>query len=219
MIVVSDMVGTVTTGSPVIGLIKWVRSNQSALRANFYFGRHLPAYFLSKWGLIDSQELGQRLMFTALPLIKNPTQKSLNQMGEWSVEYELWPKRRQDVLDKLTKHVKEGAQVYIASSVYEPTVTAFASRVGMHGIGTPLEILNGRVQFMRTLIAAEQKAEVVMSQLGVDKVDVAYGDTWADIPLLEHADRPIAVYPDAELKITAQKRGWEILGNHPSISK
>jgi phosphoserine phosphatase len=55
--------------------------------------------------------------------------------------------------------------------------------------------------------------EKVLTKLGVDKVDVAYGDTWADIPLLKHADRPVAVYPDEVLKATALERGWEILGN------
>jgi phosphoserine phosphatase len=33
-----------------------------------------------------------------------------------------------------------------------------------------------------------------------------------DIPLLEHADHPVAVYPDKKLKAIALERGWEILG-------
>jgi phosphoserine phosphatase len=213
MIIVSDLIGTVTTGSPVIGLTRWVRNHQSALRADLYLGRQLPAYLLAKWGLVDMQKLGQRLMFSALPLIKNPSPESLVQMGEWSVEYELWPKRRLNVLHQLTSYVKTGARVYLASSVYEPTVKAFAGRIGAYGIGTPLEITDGKVGFAEPLTADEQKVEKVLSQLGVDKVDAAYGDTWADIPLLERADRPIAIYPDAVLKATAVERGWEIFGD------
>jgi len=41
---------------------------------------------------------------------------------------------------------------------------------------------------------------------------VAYGDTWMDIPLLEHAEHAVAVYPDAKLRSLALERGWEILG-------
>lgn len=212
MIVVSDMTGTLTTGWPVIGLIKWVHKNESAFRANFYLGKHLPAYLLAKWRLVDTQKLGQMLMLSALSLIKNPSHENLERMAEWSVEYELWPKRRQDVINRLTGHIRGGAQVYIASSIYEPTVLAFANRIGVHGIGTPLEIDDGCVCFAEPLVADEQKAEKVLSQLGLDKVDIAYGDTWADIPLLEHADRPIAVYPDEVLKATAVERNWEILG-------
>jgi phosphoserine phosphatase len=213
MIVVSDMIGTVTTGSPVVGLVKWVRQNQSAWRANFYLIRILPPYLLSKWGLIDPQKLGHRLMVSALPLIKNPTAEILEQVSQWSVESELWPKRRPDVLDQLARYVEDGARVYIASSVYEPVVSSFASRIGARGIGTPVEIAGGRVRFAESLVADQQKATKVLSQLGVDRVDAAYGDTWADIPLLEHAARPIAVYPDEVLKATAMERGWEILGD------
>jgi phosphoserine phosphatase len=61
-------------------------------------------------------------------------------------------------------------------------------------------------------VAQERKIEKVLSQLGVDRVDFAYGDTEQDIPLLEHADHPVAVYPDEKLKAIALARGWEILG-------
>lgn len=36
----------------------------------------------------------------------------------------------------------------------------------------------------------------------MDKMDVAFGDTWADIPLAQHAARPIAIYADTGLKAT-----------------
>jgi phosphoserine phosphatase len=51
----------------------------------------------------------------------------------------------------------------------------------------------------------------VLSRLGVDRVDVAYGDTWMDIPLLEHAEHPVAVYPDEKLK---NARKGTRLGDH-----
>lgn len=207
------MIGTVTTGSPVIGLVKWIRHQQSALRANLYLGRIISSYLLARWRRADMQKFGQKLMVTALPLIKNPSPADLEQMGHWSVEYELWPKRRQDVLHRLARHVADGAQVVIASSVYEPTVAAFASRVGVGAIGTPLQISAGRVRFAESLVADENKAQKVLSHLGVEKIDAAYGDTWADIPLLERATKPTAVYPDAILKATALERGWEILGD------
>ena len=67
------------------------------------------------------------------------------------------------------------------------------------------------------LKSSEKKIEQVLSRLVVDRVDVAYGDTVMDIPLLEHADHPVAVYPDTKLKIVALERGWEILGDTPKI--
>ena len=53
MIVISDMMGTLTTGSPVLGLVSWVREHQSKPRANWFMLRLMPSYFLAKRGLID----------------------------------------------------------------------------------------------------------------------------------------------------------------------
>jgi phosphoserine phosphatase len=47
----------------------------------------------------------------------------------------------------------------------------------------------------------------------VERVDFAYGDTEQDVPLLEHAEHPVAVYPDEKLKAVALARGWEVLGS------
>jgi phosphoserine phosphatase len=213
MIVISDMMGTLTTGSPVLGLVSWVHQHQSKFRADLYMAGMLPSYFLAKAGLIDWQKWGQSLMVNSLSLVRDATPETLAQIAEWAVERDLWPARREDVLARLEEHTQKGAQVYIASSVFEPTVAAFAKRIGAQAIGTPLEIVNGRVRLATNLVGGQHKIDEVLSRLGVQRVDVAYGDTAQDIPLLEHAEHPVAVYPDEALRATATKRGWEILGN------
>ncbi len=215
MIVVSDMMGTLTTGSPFLGLVDWVKHNQSKLRANWYIASITPSYLLAKNGLIDWQTWGQKLMVDSLGYIKNATPEHVKHASEWTVEHNLWKKRREDVVTRLIKHRENGAKVYIASSVVEPFIEPFARRIGAETIGTPIEIVNGRVRLVSELVADEKKIEKVLSRLGVDKVDVAYGDTILDVPLLEHADHPVAVYPDAKLKVIAQERGWEIIGDTP----
>jgi len=216
MIVISDMMGTLTTGSPFLGLVDWVKHNQSKLRANLYMAAIAPSYFLAKNGLIDWQRWGQDLMIKSLAYIKDADDEKLRRVSEWVVEHDLWKKRREDVVRRLTEHREQGARVYIASSVVEPFIAPFAKRIGAQGIGTPVEIVNGRVRMVGELLANEKKIEQVLSRLGVERVDVAYGDTVMDIPLLEHADRPVAVYPDEKLKAAALERGWEILGNSQS---
>ncbi|WKZ40843.1 MAG: haloacid dehalogenase-like hydrolase [Anaerolineales bacterium] len=215
MIVVSDMMGTLTTGSPFLGLVDWVKHNQSKLRANWYIAAITPSYLLAKNGLIDWQTWGQKLMVDSLGYIKNATPENVKHAAEWTVEHNLWKKRREDVVTRLIKHRENGAKVYIASSVVEPFIEPFARRIGAEVIGTPIEIVNGRVRLVSELVADEKKIEKVLSRLGVDKVDIAYGDTILDVPLLEHADHPVAVYPDAKLKGIAQEHGWEIIGDTP----
>jgi len=217
MIVVSDMMGTLTTGSPYLGVVDWVRNNRSRLYANFLMASIMPSYFLAKRGVIDWQAWGQKLMIKSLAYINNADEGKLQQVSEWVVVHDLWKKRREDVVARLVEHREAGAQVYIASSVFEPFIVPFANRVGAQVIGTPVEIVNGRVRMAGELVADEKKIERVLRRLGVERVDVAYGDTILDVPLLEHADRPVAVYPDAKLKSVAVERGWEIFGGAHQI--
>jgi phosphoserine phosphatase len=207
------MMGTLTTGSPVLGLVDWVRHNQSKLQARLYMLSILPSYFIAKRGWIDWQTWAQGLMVNSLTMIKEATPEKMRIVSEWAVEHDLWKKRREDVIARLQGHAAQGAQVYIASSVIEPIIQPFAKRVGAQTIGTPVEYANGKVRVAGELVAQERKIEQVLRRVGVDRVDFAYGDTAQDVPLLEHANHPVAVYPDEALKDLAQARGWEILGS------
>jgi phosphoserine phosphatase len=213
MIVVSDMMGTLTTGSPVLGLVDWVRHHQSRMQARLYMASIMPSYFIAKRGWIDWQTWAQGLMVDSLKIVKNATPEKMKVVGEWAVEHDLWKKRRDDVIARLKEHAAQGAQVYIASSVIEPIIEPFARRIGAQTIGTPVEYADGGVRVAGSLVAQERKIEQVLSQLGVERLDFAYGDTAQDVPLLEHADHPVAVYPDEALKAAALARGWEILGS------
>lgn len=213
MIVISDMMGTLTTGSPVLGLVDWVQHNQSKLQAQLYMASIMPSYVIAKRGWIDWQSWAQGLMVNSLKMVKNATPEKMKAVAEWAVEHDLWKKRRDDVIARLKAHASQGAQVYIASSVVEPIIEPFARRIGAQTIGTPVEYVNGHVRVKGELVAQERKIEQVLSRLGVDRVDFAYGDTIQDVPLLEHADHPVAVYPDDALKAVAIARGWEILGS------
>jgi len=217
MIVVSDMMGTLTTGSPFLGLVDWVKHNQSKLRANWYMASIAPSYLLAKNGLIDWQDWGQKLMIESLSYIKDANPEIVKHASEWTVEHNLWKKRREDVVARLVEHRADGAKVYIASSVVEPFIEPFAQRIGAQTIGTPVKIENGRLQMVSELMKDEKKIEQVLSRLAVDRVDVAYGDTILDVPLLDHADHPVAVYPDTKLKKIALDKGWEIIGDTPKV--
>ena len=216
MIVVSDLMGTLTTGSPILGLLAWVRQHQSKMQANLYMASTLPSLALAKLGLIDWQRWGQGLMVDSLSLLRDVTAEKFDQVAEWVMEKDLWVKCHADVIARLQQHAEDGAQVYIASSVHQPGVEAFAKRIGAQAIGTPVEFVDGRVRIASELVASDKKIEQVLSRLGVGRVDHAYGDSALDIPLLEHADHPVAVYPEDKLRAVAVERGWEIIGETAS---
>jgi phosphoserine phosphatase len=212
MIVISDMMGTLTTGSPILGLLDWIKVHQSKSQARWLLASMMPSYLLVKLGLIDPQPWGQGLMIKSLTWLKDMDAEKFAQACEWAVEHNLWRKRRVDVIARLQEHIQQGAQVYLASSVVEPIADAFARRIGVQAIGSPMEIVDGKVQLVDGLVKSERKIQEVLSRLNVDKVDFAYGDTFMDIPLLENAVHPVAVYPDKRLEKVAKERGWEIIG-------
>lgn len=216
MIVVSDLMGTLTTGSPVRGLLDWLRNQGSNFQANVYMARMMPGYLGAKLRLIDWQKWGQNLMVDSLSLVKDATPEKLKEVSEWVVEKNLWKYRRSDVIARLMLYAENNANLFIASSVFEPAVEAFARRIGAKAIGTPVEIVDGRVQLVNQLVAGEKKIEQIFSRIGAEKVDFAYADSIMDVPLLEHAEQPVAVYPDDKLRALSKQRGWEIIGETTS---
>jgi phosphoserine phosphatase len=213
MIVVSDMMGTLTTGSPFLGLVDWVKNNRNKLLAYLYLAGIGPSYLLARKGLIDWQKWGQDLMIKSLEYIKDADEEKLQHASEWVVEHDLWRKRREDVIGHLLEHRNQGAKIYIASRLVEPFIKPFAARIGAQAIGTPVEIVRGRVRLKGGLVTNEKKIEQVINRLGVKQGDVAYGDSVADIPLFEYADRPVAVFPEKILRSIACERRWEIIGD------
>jgi phosphoserine phosphatase len=182
------------------------------MQARLYTASFLPAYPLAKLGVIDWQKWTQGLMISCLTLVRDATPEKMDAVGEWVVGHNLWTKRRPDVIARLQEYKSQGAEIYIASSAVEPLVEPFARRIGAQTIGSPVEYGNGQVRVAGSLAAHDRKIEKVLDRLAVDRVDVALGDSYMDIPLLEHADHPIAVYPEEKLKAIAEERGWEIFG-------
>lgn len=131
---------------------------------------------------------------------------------EYALEVELWKKRRLDMIERIGEHVKKGDKVYIATGMWQPVTEAFAARVGGKGLGTEVKFEDGRFLLAEEIVHGPHKLAKIKEKLGVERVDVAYGDTAADIPMLEIADHPVAVYPDETLKAVAIERGWEIFG-------
>lgn len=211
MIVISDMMGTLTTGSPILGLLDWIKVHQSKAQARWLLASMMPSYLLVKLSLIDPQPWGQGLMVKSLTWLKDMDEEKFAQACEWAVEHNLWLKRREDVINRLKVHAQEGAQVYIASSVVQPIADAFARRIGVQAIGSPVQIVGGNVRLVDGLVKSERKIQEVLRRLGVEQVDYAYGDTFMDIPLLENAVHPVAVYPDQRLEQVAREKGWEII--------
>lgn len=129
-------------------------------------------------------------------------------------EDELWRKKRDKAVALLNEYHVAGARIIIISAAFEPAVQKFAAKIGVdntQGIGTQVTLTDSGLELAKTLTSREVKLEKLRAAIGTEQIDIALGDTFADIPLLEDAVEPIAVYPDKTLRKTALERGWKII--------
>ena len=214
MIVASDLNGTLTTGSPILAVAKWAEIHQSVLRPRLFKYRILFSYLQVKAGLKEIDIWADKTMREVLDLINFPDQEKITSIMSYVVESELWPKRRENAVSLLKEYHKEGAEIILVSAAFEPAVIEFAKRIGnerITAIGTPVFLTENGISLAEKLTTREKKLEKVINIIGSNTLDVALGDTFADIPLLEKSRHPIAVFPDRELRKTAEIRGWQIV--------
>jgi putative phosphoserine phosphatase/1-acylglycerol-3-phosphate O-acyltransferase len=89
-------------------------------------------------------------------------------------------------------------------------------------LGTELEVADGRCtgHIVGEFCTGAEKAtrlERYAAEHGVDlEISYAYGDSDADLPMLEAVGHPIVVNPDSVLRDVAKERGWPILRFLPS---
>ena len=184
-----------------------------------FFLSRVPGVLLAKAGLADGQAVRDGFLVGMARLFRGMTRAEIERMAEWVVGEELWPKRRGEVLGELGAHAETGRRVVIAAGGYQPVVEAFARRIGAEAVGTPLEFSEGGAtgRLIGAVNTGRAKAERLCERVGAGELHAAYGDTLADLPMLEMSESPVAVRPDPRLRDEALERGWRVLGNGDGV--
>jgi HAD superfamily phosphoserine phosphatase-like hydrolase len=167
-----------------------------------------------KLGLRNENAFKQKWLLGMLRLYEGFTEAEFAEVGEWVVAQEVWPNRRQAVVDELVAHQKNGRSVIIVTGVFQPVLDNLAARLGFEAMGTGLVFENGRFTGKATgpLNVGQQKVAVLRQRFGDDVVlFAAYGDTGPDEFMLEMSQFPVAVSPQPDLRRIAEERGWRIL--------
>ena len=214
MIIASDLNGTLTTGAPGLAVIDWIKLHQPENYPWLYKYRLLFSYLQVRFGWMAIDLWADRILREVISRVKSPDIHSLNAIMDYIIEEELWPKRRVDVVSLLQDFHMKGAEIFVISAAYEPAVERFAKKIGddrVFGIGTPVTLSSSGITLAEKLTTREIKLQRLYELIGSKKLDVALGDTVTDVPLLKLADRPIAVYPDRDLRLAAETNKWEIL--------
>jgi phosphoserine phosphatase len=213
-LIATDLEGTLTAGQAWRGMRSYLEANQ--------YKRHFRRFYWSKVPNLLKMRLGRQTpgnfkmewMSGMLHLFAGFSRDEFAEVADWVVEAELWPKRRKDVLDELRHEQENGRSIVIVTGIFEPIISRFAEKAGgFDFIGTPVEyngdLLTGKTAAPFNLGA--KKVESLKPYTINAPLYAAYGDTAPDIPMLKSSQRPVAVYPDAELRETAVSLNWRII--------
>lgn len=210
-IIVTDLEGTLTTGSSWQGIRSYYCQHYSAWRYYRFFLKWVPRYFMVKTGLKDRRTAMFAWMLDEVRLFEGMPLEAFQQIADWVVEQVMWPGRRVDVLAELEHRRREGAKIALVSSAYQPVVESFARKMNAVPIGSRLRIHDGRITGIEEpLNAYENKVTGILQIFGEAPIVAAYGDTLSDVPMMEMSAEPVAVYPGDDLCQVARERGWRI---------
>lgn len=122
-------------------------------------------------------------------------------------------------LERLRRHQDSGDVVVLLSGTPDFIATAIAAALGVErAIGTRCAVREGRFRASPPLSHpfTARKAEIVAELAHTASValsdTVAYGDSIYELPVFEAVGTVVAVRPDEELAIVAERLGWEIIG-------
>lgn len=211
-IILSDLEGTLTTGSSWKAIRTYYKANFNPSIYNRFFLRWIPRYLMVGLGLRSRRKAMLDWMAQEVDLFRGMSRQAFEQMAAWVVAEGMWPNRREEVLLEIDQARIRGAQVVLVSSGYQPIVEAFAKRMDAIPIGTPLTFKDDRLCGIEDPVNAyEYKVARILAKIGSENIQVAYGDTISDLPMMELSRSPVAVCPDSKLRKVAIARDWRII--------
>ncbi len=211
-IIVSDIEGTLTTGSSWRALRQYYKEKFNPFFYDLFFLRWIPRYLIVKLGLASRKAAMDGWMKDEVRLFRGFTPEEFNQMAEWVVQNEMWPKRCITVLSEFEEFRRDGIGIVLSSSAYQPIVDAFSQRMDVVGIGSELVFIGNKLKGINLPINAyENKARYLQKKFPDAEILKAFGDTGSDIPMMKLSQKPVAVNPDEELRDYAETRGWQII--------
>ena len=126
----------------------------------------MPSWLLAKRGLIDYNRWVKHMFISCMPLLKDAAPELFEEVIAYTMETQLWPKRRLDMIERISAHVQAGDEVFIATGMWQPTVARFAAQLGAKGLGTDIKFENGRMLLSEPVAHGDDKVEKIKTRLG-----------------------------------------------------
>lgn len=212
-VVAADLEGTLTEGETWRALGRYLAEHGQRREYRWFVWRRLPEIVLARLGVLPRQPFRNRWIGDFAGFLRGRSDAEIAEIARWIVDRDLWPKRREAVLAELEAHRAAGARVVLVSGTYQPVLAEFGRRIGAEAFGSRLEMRDGRATgaLEGAVNTGQHKVRTLRDALAGGSLAAAYGDSWADAPMLESSDAPVVVQPDRRLAALAHQRGWRVI--------
>jgi len=216
-----DLDGTLYTGHIARGLTRHHRAHRiNRFPLYVYFAAHMPLWWLHRAGLMSKEAMNLQWAKHMAWTVRGMTVERAAAAFDWIATQYAAPRARPDVMARLREHQAAGHRVILVSGTFSPLLAVIGRQFGIQEtVGTPLVVHAGRYTGACELPVCQgaHKVTRLLTYLEMRKDTrwpdgYAYADSYTDIPLLERAGHPVAVYPDQELAAHAHSQKWEIIG-------
>ncbi len=215
-----DVDGTLYHANMWRGLMQYASAHGRKTRAQFYFARHLPLYYLRKLNWISEENFRAPWVLNLGILVQNWNAAQGDTAFRWVAEQYIQPTAQNDVIARLHAHRAQGHAVVLVSAMLAPTLRVIGETLGVTGtVGTEIEFTNGRYtgRVLPPVCTGEAKAQLTKEFLRARNLDIdfaasyAYADSISDRSLFDMVGHPVAVYPDPQLVTLAREKNWELI--------
>ncbi len=127
------------------------------------------------------------------------------------------PRYFPDAMDCVAEHRDAGRHIVLVTGSVDFTMAPLAAELQVDELIAP-SLVESQGRFTGSLtgppVGTEEKARRIRSYAQDHSIDLsashAYGDSIADLPMLETVGHPHAVNPDKSLAAVARRRGWPV---------
>jgi len=223
ILAIFDFDGTLTTGHLWVGIARHHRKFKvKRLGLYLYLFSHLPLWLAAKAKLY-SEEKNRAKWGEDLPvLFRGFSTGEANKTFQWIADNYFMPLMRPNLLAEIKEHQKQGHKVMVLSGMFTDFLNVVGQRIGVdYVVGTRLEVVNDRYSgcIVGPLCFGENKAAFLNEFIQEKRLNVdlqqswAYADSIYDLSVFRAVGKPVATYPDSQLKSLAQHNHWQII-NH-----
>jgi fatty acyl-CoA reductase len=219
---VFDLDGTLFSGHVWYAVVQHHKNKRVNRRWLYlYLASHMPLWPLYKLGIVSNEQSRYAWTRDMGWTLRGFNQARATAMFNSITDEYVVPLLRGDVVERLRHHQAQGHHVILLSGTFEGLLVTIGERLDVDGVlGTRLVQRNGvysgsvmspicqglgKVQRLQDYVWGQGRALDLAASY-------AYADSITDLPVLEAVGHPVAVYPEEELAVLADQRGWPILG-------